>query len=161
MKPILKDPQPHIRVQNGEHHPERVKEKLRFKENISKIRISRHPGCWRTPLSDTYPELSAKDVDFPLGLLLPEPPLHQVLAVLPGEGHVPLGHGWVGGAGQHVRLRLVVGVEPAGVDDPQGAVVADLVAVSQLVCGTSSREREPQAWMKHSARGAARSDTDF
>lgn len=93
-------------------------------------------------------------------MFLPEPPLHQVLAVLPGEGHVPLGHGGVGRAGQHVRLRLVVGVEPAGVDDPQGAVIADLVAVSQLVCGTS-RERESQAWIKHSAGDATRSDTDF
>lgn len=114
--------------------------------------MSRFPGKNhlepQTPPSDTYPELPAEDVDFALGLLLPEPPLHQVLAVLAGQGHVPLGHGRVGGAGQHVRLRLVVRVEPAGVDDPQRAVVADLVAVPQLVCGTSSREREPEMPMR-------------
>lgn len=55
-----------------------------------------------------YPKLSAKDIDFSLGLLFPESPLHQVLPILPWEGHVSLCHGWVGSASQDVRFCLVV-----------------------------------------------------
>lgn len=77
-----------------------------------------------------YPKLSAKHVDFSLGLLLPESPLYQVLPILPWEGHVSLCHCWVGSTSQHMRLCLIVGVQAAGVQDPQGAIITDLVAIS-------------------------------
>ena len=47
---------------------------------------------------DTHPELSTEDDDFPTRLLLAKPPLHQVLPVLPRQGHVASGHGGVGSA---------------------------------------------------------------
>ena len=106
----------------------------------------------------TYPKLSTKDVDFPLGLLFSESPFHQILTVFAGKRHVPFGDGWIGCARQHVRLRLVVRVEAAGVDHPQGAVVADLEAAPQLVYRRRSRGHELPTWIKHSVGYAVRSD---
>ena len=83
--------------------------------------------CHPTP---AYPKLSTKDVDSSLGLLFSEPPLHQILPVFSRKAHVSLRNGGIRRAGQDMRLRLVMRIQAAGVDDSKGAVVPDLVAVA-------------------------------
>lgn len=83
-----------------------------------------------TAASFPYPELPSEDIDPASCLLLPETPLDQVLPVLPWQRHIATGYRWIGGTGQDVRLRLVVCIQPVGVDNPQRAVMAHLIIIS-------------------------------
>lgn len=56
-------------------------------------------------LQSTHPELPPEHDDFPPGLLLPEPPLHQVLAVLSWQRHVASGYSWVSSTFKWIRER--------------------------------------------------------
>lgn len=81
-----------------------------------------------------HPQLASEHYDLASGLLLPESPLHQVLAVFSRQAHVPPGHRRVRRTRQDVRLGLIVRVHAVGVNDPQRAVIAHLITVPQLIC---------------------------
>lgn len=56
--------------------------------------------------SGAHPQPSPVHSDLAAGLLLPLPPLHQVEAVVDGQGHVPLADGGDDGPGQQVGLGV-------------------------------------------------------
>lgn len=87
-----------------------------------------------------HPQLPAKHGDLALGLLLAQAPLDGVEAVVGGQRDVPAADGGADGAGQDVRLRVEADAHAVSVHHPQGAVVAQLIAVPDLVC--RGRERD-------------------
>jgi len=93
--------------------------------------MKRDPGSQE---GRTHPQLPAEHGDPALGLLLAQPPLDGVEAVVGGQGDVPPPDGGADGARQDVGLRVEADAHPVGVHHPQGAVVAQLVAVPHLVC---------------------------
>lgn len=80
-----------------------------------------------------YPQPSSVHSDLAAGLLLPLPPLHQVEAVVDGQGHVPLADGGDDGAGQQVGLSVQGHLHAVGQHQSQRAVQADEVAVPHLI----------------------------
>lgn len=88
----------------------------------------------------THPQLPPEHGDLALGLLLAQAPLDGVEAVVGGQRDVPAADGGADGAGQDVGLRVEADAHAVGVHHPQGAVVAQLVAVPDLVC--RGRERD-------------------
>lgn len=70
-------------------------------------------------ISDAYPELAPKHINFPSGLFFAKAPLNQVLPTLPWQAHVASGHSWISSPCQDVGLCLVVCVHPVGIGDPQ------------------------------------------
>lgn len=87
----------------------------------------------------THPQLPPEHGDLALGLLLAQAPLDGVEAVVGGQRDVPAADGGADGAGQDVGLRVEADAHAVGVHHPQGAIVAQLVAVPDLVC--RGRER--------------------
>lgn len=85
-------------------------------------------------LGATHSELPPEHGDLALGLLLAQTPFDGVEAVVSGQGDVPAADGGADGAGQDVGLGVEADAHPVGVHHPQGAVVAQLVAVPHLVC---------------------------
>lgn len=81
----------------------------------------------------TYPQPTSKDGDLPSCLLLPLPPLHEIEAVVDGQGDIPLAHRGVDSAGQQMRLSLQGHLHAVGEHQSEGAVSTDVVAVSDLV----------------------------
>lgn len=56
-------------------------------------------------LKSTHPELPPKDDYFSACLFLPEPPLHQVLAILSRQCHVASGYSWVSSTSKWIWKR--------------------------------------------------------
>lgn len=81
----------------------------------------------------TYPQPASKDGDLPSCLLLPLPPLHQVEAIVDGQGDIPLPHSGVDGASQQMWLGLQGHLHAIGEHQSEGAVSTNVVAVSDLV----------------------------
>lgn len=77
--------------------------RLTLLAHLSAWGLTTHPHILVPKEARTHPEFPAEDDDFPPRLLLPEPPLHQVLAVLSRQGHVASGHRWVGGTWKWVQ----------------------------------------------------------
>lgn len=81
----------------------------------------------------TYPQPTSKDGDLPSRLLLPLPPLHEVEAVVDGQGDIPFAHRGVDGASQQMWLGLQGHLHAIGEHQPEGAISTNVVAVSDLV----------------------------
>lgn len=86
----------------------------------------------------TYPELSAKDGDLAFNLLLSQAPLDGVQAILHGQGDVAAPDGGGDGAREDMGLAVEADAHPVGVHHPQGAVIAELVAVPHLIWRNAS-----------------------
>lgn len=82
----------------------------------------------------TYPQSTPINGDLATSLLLPLPPLHQVQAVVDGQGHVPLADRGVDGSREEVRLGVQRHLHAIGQNQPQGAIQTDEVAVANLIC---------------------------
>lgn len=81
-----------------------------------------------------YPQLPAKHSDLALGLLFAQTPLDGVETVVRGQSDVPPTDRRTDRACQDVRLCVEADAHSVGVHDSQSAVVAQLIAVSHLIC---------------------------
>lgn len=81
----------------------------------------------------THPQPTSKDSDLASRLLLPLPPLHEVEAIVDGQGDIPLPHRGVDSASQQMGLGLQGHLHAIGEHQSEGAICTDVVAVSDLV----------------------------
>lgn len=81
-----------------------------------------------------HSQFPAKYGDFALGLFLSQSPLDGVESVVCGQSDVPAADGGADRPCQDVRLRVETDAHSISVHHPQGAVVAQLIAVPHLVC---------------------------